>query len=169
MKKFTLILIMTFSYSIAYSAIITVDNKTPSIGQYKTLQDANDAANDGDTLYVCPSESVYPAAIINKKLTIIGTGHSRPGERLSTTTISGSMQFDEGAEGSALKGFGGYFAVIINSDDITIQKNRIKTIAVNENHKGTAILQNYINYSSDKITLLKINNQTFPRYLGTTS
>ena len=39
---------------------------------------------------------------------------------------------------------GGGFNVTINANDIIIQKNRIKDIIVNENHKGTAILQNYI-------------------------
>ena len=101
--------IIIISCSIANAEIITVDNKVPSVGQYKTLQEAHDAAKNGDTIYVCPSEALYAAIIVSKKLIIIGTGHSRPGERLSTTSISGTMQFDDGAEGSALKGFGGGF------------------------------------------------------------
>ena len=165
MKQITLFFTIIISCSIANAAIITVDNKVPCVGQYKTLKEGHDAANNGDTIYVCPSEAFYVGITVNKKLIIIGTGHSRPGERLSTTLISGRMQFDEGADGSALKGFGGYFSVIINANDTTIQKNRIKDITVNDNHKGTAILQNYIyntsNSSDFKVVLIQNENEVF--------
>jgi len=162
MKQITLFFTIIMACSITHAAIITVDNKTPSVGQYKTLQEAHDAANDGDTLYVCPSETVYEAFTVDKKLSIFGTGHSRPGERMSTTTINGNISFNEGSDGASLKGFSGYFTIVINANDIIIKKNRIRRITVNENHKGTVILQNYVYEFSDQyLATIKSNNEVF--------
>jgi len=175
MKQITLFFTIIMACSITHAAIITVDNKTPSVGQYKTLQEAHDAANDGDTLYVYPSEAVYPAISITKKLKLIGTGFTRPGESLSTTSISGTIIFEEGSELSVLEGFSGSFNVTflesnitiqkntinfltVNANDIIIKKNRIKRITVNENHKGTVFLQNYL-YDNSENYLITIQDK----------
>ena len=174
MKQITLIFTIIMSISIAHAAIITVDNKTPSVGQFKTLQEAHDAANDGDTIYVYPTEAVYSAISVAKKLKLIGTGSSRPGESLSTTSISGTILFEEGSALSVLEGFSGSFNVTfnesnitiqknkinyitVNADDIIIKRNRIRRIAINENHKGTVILQNYV-YDNSGNYLITIEN-----------
>ena len=46
------------TFSIAET--ITVDIKHPSIGDYTNLQEAHNAASDGDTILVYPSDSSYP-------------------------------------------------------------------------------------------------------------
>lgn len=161
MKKVTLfiVVIAIITCSQVDAAIITVDNKTPSIGNYTTLQAAHDAASAGDTIYVYPSDATYSGITLTKNLTFVGTGFNYPSEGMNTTRLSGTMTFDAGSNGSALKGFGGGFSVDISADNITIERNSIATInvgannvtikankivriVVRENHTGTVIIQN---------------------------
>jgi len=142
--------IVTITFSISHAAIITVDNKTPSAGDYSTLQAAHDAANAGDTIYVCPSGAYYQAITVSKRLRFVGTGFSPPSEGMNTTLINGTMTFSAGSGGSSLEGFksDGLF-IVIDANDITIKRNSIvEKITINEGHSGTVILQNYIyNYA----------------------
>lgn len=152
MKKvlFFVTLFITATFATSHAAIITVDNKTPSVGDYPTLQEAHDAANPGDTVYVCPSEAYYQAITVSKKLNIVGTGFSPPSEGMMTTLITGTMTFSAGSDGSSLEGFkSNGLLIVIDANDITIKRNSIvKKITINESHSGTVILQNYIyNYA----------------------
>lgn len=152
MKKVTIftVMIIMFAFSGAQAAIITVDNKTPSIGDYTTLQAAHDAASDsdGDVIYVYPSDAVYQGITVTKKIRFVGTGFDYPSEEMSTTLIAGAMTFNAGSDGSTLDGFGTNFYVTIDADNITIKRNKLSNITVAENHTGTVILQNYGSYIS---------------------
>ena len=106
MKQLSLlVVIFVMSMSISYAEIITVDNTTPSVGNFKSLQEMHDAANDGDTIYVYPSASPYQGIVIEKNLTILGTGYGNPGPELKSTVIAGTMTFNEGAKGAKIQGF----------------------------------------------------------------
>ena len=133
MKYFLLFVTFFFvSTSTGNAAIITVDNKTPSVGNYKTLQEAHDGAQDGDTIYVYPSSSIYSGATIEKKLIILGTGVSDPGPELKSTIMNGSLKFIEGSEGSKFQGFSGSLNVEISDKDIVFTDNTINSIVINE-------------------------------------
>jgi len=134
MKQLSIfILFFVMSVSLSYAAIITVDNTTPSVGNYKTLQEMHDAANDGDTIYVYPSSSPYQGIVIEKNLTILGTGYGSPGPELKSTVIAGTMTFNEGAEGAKLQGFNGSFNVTISTGDVTVMNNVINGMTINGN------------------------------------
>jgi len=132
--KVFILYLLFISSSLCNAAIITVDNKTPSAGQYKTIQEAHDAANNGDTVFIYPSAAVYSAITVSKKLTIVGTGMDRPDDGMNTSLISGTIIFVENSSGSILEGFGGYFNITIQENSITIQKNRVNEIVVDSNN-----------------------------------
>lgn len=161
MKKVTLfiVVIAMITCSRVDAAIITVDNKTPSIGNYTTLQTAHDAATNGDTIYVYPSGAVYNGITVTKRLAFVGTGFDYPSEGMNTTSLTGTMTFGAGSDGSKLEGFGrsGSFYVTIDADNITIKRNKIHRITVSENHTGTVILQNYL-YDSIMDYLITVDN-----------
>jgi len=143
MKQLSLVVLMfVMSMSVSNAAIITVDNTTPSVGNYKTLQEMHDAANDGDTIYVYPSSSPYQGIVIEKNLTILGTGYGSPGPELKSTVIAGTMTFNEGAEGVKLQGFNGSFNVTISTGDTTVMNNVINELTINGNK--TNIFRNNI-------------------------
>ena len=75
MKNLLVLLLCCFAYA-AQATIYTVSNDPNNPGQFTTLQDANDAANPGDTLYVTPSPSNYGNLTMNKTLTLIGQGYA---------------------------------------------------------------------------------------------
>jgi hypothetical protein len=63
------------------ATILVANNNTTSPGQYATLQSAIDAATDGDTIHVEPSNFIYDFnnfngnINLNKSLTLIGIGN----------------------------------------------------------------------------------------------
>jgi len=75
----TLALIFSFNAS---ATVLIANNNGTSPGQYTTLQGAIDAANDGDTIHIQPSNFIYDGnneqnpITLNKSLTIIGIGYN---------------------------------------------------------------------------------------------
>jgi hypothetical protein len=68
------------------------------------LNDANTAAQNGDTVYL-PGKAYYPGFNITKKLIIIGAGYN-PDSTTATgrTIIQGDIDFMQGSGGSVLEG-----------------------------------------------------------------
>ena len=133
-KKATIIFLAIMSnFSFLYAAIITVDNKYPSVGQYKTLQEAYAAANDGDSIYVYPSKQAYGGLNISKRITISGS------IRVETSTV-GTLSLTVGSAGSIIDSLriGGIY---IYSKDNTI-KNNAKTGDIKIYSENQIIKQN---------------------------
>ena len=124
MKKLIISFVL-LSVSVLNAAIITVDNKVPSAGDYTTLQEAHDAASNGDVIHVYPSGVRYNAITITKSLSIIGTGLDSPSEGMNTTLISGTIIFGAGSNGARIEGFGGDFFITIEDDNITVKRNKL--------------------------------------------
>jgi len=115
-KKATIIFLVIMSnFSFLYAAIITVDNKYPSVGQYKTLQEAYAAANDGDSIYVYPSKQAYGGLTISKRLTISGS------IGVETSTV-GTLSLTVGSAGSIIDSLS-TGNIYIYSKDNTIRNN----------------------------------------------
>lgn len=140
---FSIFLFFTFSNN-SYSKILTVDNNYPKIGDFSTLQEAHDAASNGDTLYVFPSLANYSAISIQKKLHIIGSGFQSLQQGIRPTLAEGTFEFSEFSNGSSLSSFGGNFNVIINADNVKILRNKLKSVKVNSGHAGIIIKQNFL-------------------------
>jgi len=77
MKKLVSLLFLMFVTGITQATIINVDNNLarPS-GYYANLQLAVNAAQEGDTLYVYPSNTSYGDVIIKKTLHLFGKGYN---------------------------------------------------------------------------------------------
>ena len=146
--KISLCLILTLFSNQLYSAIITVDNNYPKIGDYATLQEAHDAANNGDTLYVLPSLANYSAITLQKSLCIIGAGYHSQLPGIRPTLVEGTFEFTPSSSGSTLTGFGSNFYIIIDGDNIAIKRNKLERIFVKTGHHGTVIIQNHL-YSAN--------------------
>ncbi len=57
------------------AAVLTLNNNTPTPGQYTTFDAAQTAAAAGDTILIQGSPTSYGTITISKRLTIIGPGH----------------------------------------------------------------------------------------------
>lgn len=146
--KRLIILALILNISILNAAIITVDNKVPSAGNYSTLQAAHDAASNGDIIYVFPSLVPYAAITVTKQLMFYGVGFDiteNIGEPFTpAASISGTMDFQSGSEGSHIEGFDGNFNVSIYANNITIKKNDLAQVDIFGSGSASTILQNKV-------------------------
>lgn len=133
--------------------MIRVNNNPGIDADYTNLQDANDNASDGDTIYVEGSETKYSGADISKSVTIIGPGYfltENPNTQANglEAKFTGNINFNAGSAGSCIIGCNlGYYGYIsINVDEVKIIRCFVN--GINSNHNGTikniVILQNYI-------------------------
>jgi len=184
-KKLTIIFFVFISnFSFLYADIITVDNKFPSVGQYKTLQKAHDAAKSGDSIYVYPSKEPYGDLVISKKLTITGsimletstvktislTGNSA-GSIIDSLNVKNIHIHSENNTIRNNSNIGSIYVnaentirnnsniefININADNVLIKQNIISRITIAEGHEGNEILQNKIVNSYCGIHIQKFN------------
>lgn len=129
-------------------AVVSPEGET---SLYKTMNDAIDGAEAGSVVYLPGGVFQIDKIHINKKITIIGTGHKISSENPDgITTISGYLYFDAGSDGSAMIGcYLTYALSIANSDnevnDILVRHCNLNEVNVNNNKcVGITINQNYI-------------------------
>ncbi|WP_034061988.1 right-handed parallel beta-helix repeat-containing protein [Lacinutrix jangbogonensis] len=85
----------------------TVDNTPDSGAQFSNLQDAIDAASDGDIIYVQQSGAAYSSTAadgnlrLDKSLTLIGRSHSDEFYRTQIVTLI----LEDGSSNSIIRGF----------------------------------------------------------------
>ena len=160
---------MLITISLAFSAIITVDNNIPSAGNYTSLQEAHDGANAGDTWQVFPSPTTYSGIDVTKPLTFVGVGYDLediPGqpENLKKTAKLTTMNFQEGSDNSLLMGFdndtSNPFRINIYTSNITIERNKLTNMYVqgsNINIKNNFLI-NSMNINASNISNINIKN-----------
>lgn len=121
MTKQPLLLALCLSFTSMLSAnTFTVNNNTPSPGQYTTILAAMTAAANGDTILVHGSPTTYfIGANITKSLTIIGTGHTpvKDNPLVSKLIFSG---LSINASNVTLKGFALENGFYIQGSNVTI-------------------------------------------------
>lgn len=157
------------------AAIITVDNKYPSIGDFTTLQDAYYATNPGDTIYVYPSQDSYSSISLSKQLTILGAGFGYEYyEQGIHTSRLGGVTLNDGSEYSVIQGLHtstisiyadyvtiqnnlSYSTITIDADNCLIKQNDLYRITVSENHEGNQIIGNKIEGTADCISVYDNN------------
>lgn len=93
MKKCTLLLICFTAILKSFGTTITVDNNTPSAGQYSSIQAAINAASPGDTIYLIGSLTNYGAVSLNKRLSIFGTGYN-PQKQVNLVSSVSTINID---------------------------------------------------------------------------
>ncbi|MCX7986130.1 MAG: hypothetical protein N2662_04260 [Bacteroidales bacterium] len=94
MKKYTFLLYLLQIWYIGEAKIYTVSNNVSAPAQYNSLSAAISAASYGDTIYVMGSQSSYGDFIVNKKLTIIGTGYDVSGTDYNLSVTVGTITLD---------------------------------------------------------------------------
>ena len=167
----TILIFSFFFLTLALNAtIITVDNNYPSMGNFTTLQAAHDAAVNGDSILAFPSDYAYQAITVTKDLTFLGNGF-RAQNGIKTARINGTMVFNLGSNNSELTGFDCYgreLSVVIDANNITIQRCFLRQITINANHLGTHLLQNFFDsdiYEGWTILVLQGNQITIENNL----
>ena len=122
MKKYLLFFIYFLSFNFSsFGAIILVNSG-------EDLQAKMNAAAIGDVLIVAGGTYGASGITFNKRLTLIGTGYLFPANAPSTATVtlSGSVTFATGSDGSVLTGFtlsGSAFNIGVGN--ITIVRNNL--------------------------------------------
>jgi len=115
--------------------ILTVSNQTlPQVAQYNTLQAANNAAQNGDTIYVYPAPTSYNGAIISKRVTILGAGFNKVTDYSDCSKIASAdtLTFDVGSDGSVISSMIGNFKVRVKSSNVIIQRCKLTSILYNK-------------------------------------
>jgi hypothetical protein len=154
MKKIPVFFFSAFCALTAHATIHTVSNDPTNAAQFTTVQAAISASSAGDTIYVNPSQYVYPDFTINKRLVIIGGGYNS-NNQFNLITVVGSVYFyrDAGifdASGSVICGFrisnsisGAGGTLSVNS--LKIFRNSISTIdSYPTSVSGWTIYNNFI-------------------------
>jgi hypothetical protein len=187
MKNFLFSVVILATAMTTNATIRTVSNATVSAGQYTTVQAAVDASVVGDTIYIHGSQTNYGNVTLNKRLVLIGAGHSLTGTQFNFPTSLGNIFLSQGNSttlptGSTIKGIN--FSQITGSggsllvNNITLERNYIFNYSAIigtgwilrnnflvyfrlENFKNTIISNNVINgllQSSDQPSVIITNN-----------
>jgi hypothetical protein len=127
-----------------------VDNDPNNVADFRTLQEAHDAASAGDTLYVAGSSTRYSDLTLTKTLTLIGPGYflnENPNTQASPfDAILSTVTFDAGSEESVLMGCAVRNGLSINASSVTIKRNRVTgDIGLGSGASNSVIVQNYVN------------------------
>jgi len=157
----TLPFIFIAVFSIQLNArVLTVSNQSiPSVAQYSTLKTAYDAAQNGDTLLVYPSEFNYEGIDITKRIFLIGNGFVSTAD-MPATKIAGTINFLQGSDGAAIESFGGEFSINITSvNNILISRNSLMSVIFENSFNsviiGNKIIGKSVNYVSNTTLTIK--------------
>jgi hypothetical protein len=130
--------------------VITVSNREGDIAQHSTLGSALSEAEDGDIIYIYGSADSYGSFTLNRRLTLLGTGHN-PENNDPLVSQVGQITLGVGSSGSQIIGISILSGIIFSVssaeiNDITIKRNSILTsftsISINSNSKNWKIEEN---------------------------
>jgi hypothetical protein len=151
MKKQLLLslIFVLFCGFISGQHLIRVNNNAGADPDYATLQAANDAASNGDTIYIEGSPTNYEGADISKKLVIIGPGYFLTDNDSTqaygiAATFSNAINFNAGSAGSIITGCKINNTINLSVNDISVIRCNVQTITNQEDVNNILILQNYI-------------------------
>lgn len=149
MKPHTFIIATYLFLNILYATAqttFTVNNTPNTVADFTIVQDAIDAAKDGDIIHIQPSTINYMSFKVTKRLSIYGRSHSLSGYTTSATIVYLTGQ----ASGSRIEGINiteGIFESDNNTgniSNITIKNNKINGISLKSN----------ANHNFDNITII---------------
>jgi hypothetical protein len=123
MKKFTIVVFLTWHSMIAYSSVRTVNNLGGA--QFVDIQSALNASSAGDTIYICGSTAAYagPTAIKNN-IVFIGTGFNVQKQNPIKSTITGTFKVGDGNSLIGLEILG-QVSFLDGNTGLTIQRCRM--------------------------------------------
>ena len=143
-RLYVCVFIITVVSSIVHAQTVhVVDNNQGAGAQFTSLQNAIDAATEGDIVYVQPSPNSYGSINLTKSLTLYGAGH-RPELNAGLSAKIADIYFTGNASGTKLSGLQInriYLQYSSSNNDIVISNNRISEIYGNS---STSLANNVI-------------------------
>ncbi len=102
-----------------------VDNVPVNDADFRTLQAANDGADEGDTIYVAGSATIYSGFTLTKRLFVFGPGYflgQNPATqaKLAPAVVS-SIDSRADAEGSLITGITMNNGITVRANNFTIK------------------------------------------------
>ena len=169
MKTVLTLMCIAFLAVTSSASILTVSNNANSPGQYTSIQDAIDAATNGDTLYIHGSPTSYGDVHLNRSLTLIGPGYNPQKDLPLTVNISAfyldSVAGIKGCSNSTIMGLTFTYLYTGSSpfrfDNILVTLNRIAQVNMNPGlSSGLIFSQNVIDhfYAINYVNNLIIKN-----------
>ncbi len=149
--KRILVILLLFSWTLNAQTIFRVNNSpgVTGVNVYTTIQDAHDAASDGDIIYVEPSLDFYGGLVCTKRLTILGNGffhvnNENDSFETKQSILYSGIVFDTGSDSSVVRG------LTIGSPSLP-NSNSIEGKAVNKIQISNCRIYGkiYFNYSYD--------------------
>lgn len=136
------------------AATLIVSSHFPQpAGVYSTIQLAYNAASAGDTILVSPADGEYAGIGISKEVHIVGTGWEPYSESVPNTKASYFI-VNSGGDGSSITGFEVNGDFTIFASNVTIQRNKCRTIHVRSGCNNVVIKQNFISHIKESSTLI---------------
>ena len=133
---FSLLLLLAFHAAPAQTIRRCNNVGVTGAGIFATLQAAHDAAASNDIIYLEPSGISYGSLICVKPLTILGNGYLH-GEQAPPLTVDprasvvDDITFRAGSEGARLAGISTNSRVMINANNITVERNSVGGSGIN--------------------------------------
>lgn len=128
----------------------TVSNNPANPAQFTEIQEAINAASDGDTIYVAGSDINYGNVLVNKRVVLIGAGYESKGANTRVLISQLSVQSntdDQGGSGSYIGGFRIEQGDLLGDSDniisnVTIERNYFSEGAVTIGNAKDWIIRN---------------------------
>ncbi len=155
---FIILILLLLANTVLKSNVITVDNKNPGMGQFNSLQAAHDAANSGDIIYLYPSPVPYSAITVSKQITITGNGFETIEPSFYSSALIGELIIT--ANFVKITSLDGGFPIIIDANNVIIQRCRLCNISINPDHRDNKIIQNTLNASSSYESCISIDSNS---------
>ena len=166
MKTLTSLFLTFFAIAAFSQSILVVDNNEGAAADYTNLQDAFNAAEPGDFVYVVPSSDSYGNADIEKELHIRGLGHLPLGTNGLSSRVN-SLTFKNDCGNSSVSGlkadnnFNSFVNTAGFNDNVSISNCFIKYLKIGGNNwtlEGNIIDNNQI--SAHAINVDEFENTT---------
>ena len=157
-----------------------VNNAQGIDADFTTVQDAFDAANDNDIVYIEGTNIPYAGASLSKPLTIIGPGYFLASNDSTQANLSSSIinniTLNATASGSYLAGLT-IAQLTVGANNVIVERNNISTIYVgmtNTNVSNVIIRMNYLGSISDEnnynaYSTAVIRNNIITTYISTSN
>ena len=181
MKQLLLLVFAAFCTFQISATVITVSNNPvdDNAAQYASLQDAFDAATEGDTVLVSGSSASYGNATLTKQIVLIGAGYN-PDNQTHFKSIIGSLTMQVGMDGfgnpvsnpsgSKIMGFEiSYIYGYEDVDDVVLMRNKIYAIYLYYGSSEWDIINNIVDIVYDNnrnASNIVISNNVIINYVG---
>ncbi len=169
MKQVTTFLLVVFTFN-CYGTVLTVSNSPSTLAQFNNIQNAVNAAANGDTIYIHGSPNAYFAFTqTNKQLTFIGPGWSPDKNLPFTANVPGCTITGATCANSEYQGINFTSTININSakpDNLRFIRNNFVSIDININ-QGSVTYSGYLFEGNvfDNATLNATTGSTYQNFL----